>query len=207
MAIAKLSRLNAVNRMLLAASEQPVSSLVDDGVNDTNAAETILDEATLAIQLESPNCSTTIETRNPTEDGYILLPDTVVSADTVDEDFGNDVTIRGRSGNVRLFSITNNSYVFDDPVKLRLVTALDFEELPVDLQFWVVDHATRRYQMIVQGDQAIDVVLAEAERVSRIRSRAEDIRQRDRSILNTPGAYAATRRGWGVWRTRVDTRL
>jgi hypothetical protein len=200
MAIAKLTRLLAVNRMLRAAGEQPVSSLVEDGVNDTSVAEQILDETTLALQLETPNCATVVETRNPTVDGFILLPDTTVSCDTVDEDFEMEVSVRGASGNVRLFNNDDNSFVFEDPVKVKITTALDFDELPVHIQFWIVDHAARVYQMFVQGDPAVDDILKEQARFSRIVSRAEDIRQRDKSIIRTPGGIAVSKRGWGLWR-------
>lgn len=177
-----LSRLAAVNRILRSASEAPVSSLTADGVNDVSVAEAVLDETNLWVQLEGLQCNTTVELRNPTTDGFILLPPDTLRADAVEENADMNVCIRGAGLQTRLFDIDNRTFVFSDPVKIEITIGLPFTDLPTPQQFHVCDAAARIYQMQTRGDADMDRIMAEIAAASRTFARAENIRTADVNI-------------------------
>lgn len=193
----KMTKLQAVNRMLRSANEYPVVSLTDDGVNDTNIAEDVLDETNFMVQIEGQNCNTTEEERHPTTEGYILLPDGTLHVEAMDEDRGINVTVRGARGDMKLYNVDDNTFVFEDSIKLKMVIGLDFEELPTPMQYWVTDMAARLYQATTVGDFGMDRLLQEIAASSRALARSQDMRERHRSILEGTNARAAVNRNTG----------
>lgn len=190
----RLSRLQAVNRIIRAAGEQPVNSLTDDGINDTLTAETILDECTLKHLIEM-HLETTAFTRTyqPDDNGYILLPQNTLSVDAVDPNV--HVVQRGTTS-IKLWDIDNDTYVFEEDVEIRVVFGMKFDELPAASQFAIADAAAVEYQMLMQGDALVNQHLSSVALRSNILARQEDSTQKDRSLFSNmrTNAYWAVRR-------------
>ena len=129
-----LSKLDAINRMLRASGEYPVSTLAVTGSNDVSMAIQTLDEITMQCQLTGLNCNTVIETLSPDSNGKIYIPDTVLAVDTVDVDINRNIVQRGRNPTY-LFDVDENTDVFTTTVKLKITYALPFEDLPTAEQF------------------------------------------------------------------------
>jgi hypothetical protein len=55
------TRLGAINRMLQAAGEQPVNTLVSDGTNDVSLAESVLDDSIKEILSQGLNFNTEVK--------------------------------------------------------------------------------------------------------------------------------------------------
>jgi hypothetical protein len=187
-----LSKLDAVNRILRASGEYPVSTLSVTGSNDVTLAIQTLDEVTLQCQMTGLNCNTVEKELLPDIDGRILIPDDTLAIDTVGTDYGRNIVQRGRTPTY-LFDVDNNTDIFTigTPLNVRITVSLSFESLPTAEQFEVTDQAARMYQMATVGEMAQDKLLQEIAFMSRAKSRAADMRSRDVSAFtsNTKSAW------------------
>lgn len=185
-----LTKLDAVNRILRAAGEYPVSTLAVTGSNDVTLAIQTLDEVALQCQVQGLNCNTVVRTILPDNTGKIYIPDTTLHVDTVGTDEDRNVVQRGRNPTY-LFDVDNNTDVFEIGVELniRIVAALPFEELPTAEQFEVADQAARMYQMATVGELAQDKILQEIAFMSRAKGRAQNMRSLDASFFNMKSVW------------------
>lgn len=181
-----LSKLDAVNRILRASGEYPVSTISVTGSNDVTLAVQTLDEVAIQVQMTGLNCNTVTKDYLPDINGKIYIPDDTLAIDTVGTDYGRNIVQRGRTPTY-LFDVDNNTDVFTigTPVHVRITTSLEFESLPTAEQFEVVDMAARMYQMATVGEASQDKLLQEIAFMSRARSRAADIRSRDVSAFTS----------------------
>lgn len=181
-----LSKLDAVNRILRASGEYPVSTLAVTGSNDVTLAIQTLDEVALQCQMTGLNCNTVEKEYLPDIDGHIYIPDDTLAIDTVGTDYGRNVVQRGRTPTY-LFDVDNNTDIFTvgTPLNVRITVSLSFESLPTAEQFEVVDQAARMYQMATVGEMAQDKLLQEIAFMSRAKSRAADMRSRDVSAFTS----------------------
>jgi hypothetical protein len=181
-----LSKLDAVNRILRASGEYPVSTLAVTGSNDVTLAIQTLDEVALQCQMTGLNCNTVEKEYLPDIDGHIFIPDDTLAIDTVGTDYGRNVVQRGRTPTY-LFDVDNNTDIFTvgTPLNVRITVSLSFESLPTAEQFEVVDQAARMYQMATVGEMAQDKLLQEIAFMSRAKSRAADMRSRDVSAFTS----------------------
>jgi len=190
--MATFTRLQAVNRMLRAASEPPVQSLTSTPTNESLLAEDILDEVNEKEQMIGLYVNTFIEEfvpiiiAGPTL-GFIILPDTTLAATSwYDDGRGEDVRdsralrieIRSVGGANQVFDLNTRSFVHDDPITIKYSLLLPFEEIPTAQQFRVMDIAARMYEMVVQGDPNMQQFLALEANHSRALGRAADWRSR-----------------------------
>lgn len=187
-----LSKLDAVNRILRASGEYPVSTLAVTGSNDVVIAVQTLDEVAIQCQMIGLNCNTIEQEYLPDVNGRIYIPDNTLAVDTVSTDYGRNIVQRGRAPTY-LYDVDNNTDVFvvGTPLRVRITVALPFEELPTAEQFEITDTAARMYQMATVGEMSQDKLLQEIAFVSRARSRAADMRSRDVSAFtsNTKSAW------------------
>jgi hypothetical protein len=194
-----LSKLDAVNRILRASGEYPVSTLSVTGSNDVTLAVQTLDELTLYCQMQGLNCNTVVKTVLPDANGIIYIPDTTLSVDVFGNDMNRNIVQRGRNPTY-LFNIDDNTDVFEIGVEvnIKIVAALIFEDLPTADQFDITDQAARMYQMATVGEKDQDRILQEISFNSRARSRAADMRSRDinafTSNTKSEWAYIGARR-------------
>lgn len=181
-----LSKLDAVNRILRASGEYPVSTLAVTGSNDVTLAIQTLDEVAIQVQMTGLNCNTVTKDYLPDINGRIYIPDDTLAVDTIGNDYGRNLVQRGRTPTY-LFDVDNNTDVFTigTPVHVKITTSLEFESLPTAEQFEVVDMAARMYQMATVGETSQDKLLQEIAFMSRARSRAADIRSRDVSAFTS----------------------
>lgn len=199
-----LSKLDAVNRMLVAAGEFPVSSLTVSGSNDVTIAEQLLDESTTMIQMAGTNTNTIFKTLTPDTEGKIYVDNDVIHVDTVSESMSRNVAVQGRNPTYLIDLDNEGTDVFDadTELKVKIVKNLSFENLETADQFYAVDHAARRYQMLTVGDRVTDGILYEQSLQSRYMSRAKDIRARDVNFMENTKTYwsqVGGRRRIGPW--------
>jgi hypothetical protein len=198
-----LSKLDAVNRILRAAGEYPVSTLSVTGSNDVTMAIQTLDETCLHAQLAGLNNNTVVKMVLPDSSGRVLLPDNIISIDTTGTDLPRNLVTRGRSPTY-LFDVDNDTDIFEvgKEIKVRIVYSLDFEELSTPEQFQVVDYAARLYQMATVGEVTQDKLLAEVAMMSRAAGRAANIRSMDASFITnkkSPWPWIGARRTIGPY--------
>lgn len=177
-------KLTAVNRVLRAAGENPVSTLATTA-GDALLAEAILDEVNYEVQCVGLTVNTEEQELEPDVDSHIQFQDTVLHVQVLDED--DLIIMRGRTPQY-LYNSSQNTDEFEDNIRARITYGLEFEELPFPIQLWITDEAARRYQHVAVGDAQSDQLLREVWMQSRARGRASDIRSRAASIF---GAWAS----------------
>ena len=177
-----LSKLQAVNRMLRAASELPVNSLDTSGVSDTDVAISILEERSISLQIEGKYWNTETQTLLPDLDGKIALASNVLNVIPVNEWANRNITMRAGFA----YDIDENSNVFSDDtdgIDFQVVYNLPFADIPTYAQFLIADSAAREYQARVVGDANVDQNLQVFEIQSLIRSKREEAKARRASWI------------------------
>ncbi|MBD9542216.1 hypothetical protein IB276_22485 [Ensifer sp. ENS04] len=157
---ARLDRLSCVNVILQAAGEDDVSTLGDGATVSALEAANALAAHSNALQSEGWSfCSEESLKLEPTSDGSIYLPENLMSlAPTPRSGF---TEIQDRGG--RLYDRAKSTFKFDNPVYVRAVLALPFDELPQQAAWLVTLNAAVAYiSGNTPGDASLRVLSNEA---------------------------------------------
>lgn len=145
-----ISRLDAVNTMLMSMGEPSINSLEGAAV-DANMANDLITEVSTAVQNKGWHWNTEVHKLSPSNTGEINLPANTARVDAIRESRGTDVVQRG----LRLFDRENNSYVFATALTLELIVILDFAELPLSAKRYIVTRAARLLQERLLGSDTL----------------------------------------------------
>jgi hypothetical protein len=196
----KLNRLMAVNMIIRTAGEAPVNSL-NAATNDTLVAQQVLDEHTLRWLTANHLTTTTYtDTWVPDDQGFITLPAGSLFVDPTDAQL--EYTHRG-SNPVRLWNVTDNTYVFTESVELKVVVGESFDNLPVASQLAIVDSSRIEYQMLMQGNADVNVMLVREAMTTKAQARNKDLQEKGRTLFDNPNSNS---RRWGLLRTLIGQR-
>jgi hypothetical protein len=136
------TELAAVNLMLGAIAESPVSTLEDSGLADVATARAILSETSREVQARGWDFNSETNYPLPRDgDNYIPVPANVLRVDTTKEYREYDVVQRG----FRLYDRKNHSYAFDKTLKVDIMFLLPFEELPEAARYYIAIRAARKF--------------------------------------------------------------
>lgn len=221
-----ITKLQAVNQMLLAAGENLVADLVNDSGVDTGIALTILDQTSLDYQMRgmANNKYTREFTADPIT-GEIRLPrsdadeEGIISVELVSTHYNSKGEIlRGRlsmlGAQPLLWNITDDSarWPVNGKYNLELTMKLPWENLDTPVQRAIMTTGMRHYQAITQGDEATDQFLAYQEQLFGAKGRAADINDKKKNIFSSgdPSLRAAVTRNpylndpsrFRFWRTK-----
>lgn len=220
-----ITRLQAVNQMLLASGENLVADLEGSSGVDTGIAETILDQASLDFQLRGLISNKFVRKFTPdATTKYINLPTPdldegkIISAELISYHVNeNGSVIRSRvydASPPRLFNITDDTDRWDDKYDyyVEITKQIPWDQLDTASQRAILSTATRHYQIVTQGDEASDAFLSFQEQLHNLRGRAANIYSRRKNILLGADPYLrnATQRimyindpnRFRYWRTR-----
>ena len=146
------TELEAINTMLSTIGESPVNAVEDTGNVDVVIARQILQTVSREVQARGWHFNTEKNyTITPDSEGYLVLPKTVLKADTVYPDSSKDVVVRGS----KLYDRENHTYVFTDAVKVEMTVLLTFDELPEVARNYVTIRASRIFQERVVGSDTL----------------------------------------------------
>lgn len=196
-----MTRLDAVNQILLAAGEAIVADLSNQSGVDTTMAEYLLDQYTDDWQLRglaNNEYITRLDVDPNTK--RIYLPQTTLSMDFltyVTNADGYGIVVSIKSGAVPyVWNVTDQTDIWTDyedtEMKAKLTVRVTWEDMDTPLQRAVAASAARRYQMLVQGDGEMDNYLAADEQIYGAIGKARDIESRGRTIYD--GASPVQRR-------------
>lgn len=162
MSVQMTTELNAVNTMLSAIGEPPVTTLDGQTNADAAIAENILLEINREVQTMGWHFNTQHDVEfEPDTEKQIVLPTNVVrididprtrnaDANTVQSTYDNrDITQRG----TRLFNRSKNTFTFEKKVKVTVIYLLPFTELPEAVRRYVTIKAARVFQDRMVGSQ------------------------------------------------------
>ena len=175
------SELEAVNVMLSAIGEAPVSSLDDPSLVDSALAQSILKETSVEIQTRGLHCNTEINfPLMPTVDGEIQVPSNCARIDTTDVSKDIDVTQRGN----KLYDRGERSFTsFTDKIFVDMVLLFDFEDLPQHVKRYITVKATRRFQARLVGSDTLAGFTATDEQEALIEFERSEAMNEDSNIL------------------------
>lgn len=171
------TRLDAVNRMLMASGEQPVNTLLSDGTNDVSLAEAILDDSIIEILSRGWSFNTEVQKFYRDSNNKITLSENILHFTPWGEYQDYRLVQRGDY----LYDPVNNRDTFpdDEYVELKVIYKLEYDEIPTEIQFYIADHAARNYQMKTQRSREMDAYLAEQLLLSQAKAIAADARNRN----------------------------
>ena len=199
--MAGLSELEAINLMLVAAGEQPVTALVGEGLGtDTTTARFLLGVVTKEVQ-ERGLDENVYETIIPINiaDNTVTLPSNTIDVYIRDQLDHTDAAgeLRGTVNAIvrdgKLFNASAQTFDFSEysaevasrgGFRVCLKVYLDFENLNSTTKRAITEEASRRYQLSTQGDQQLDSMMSQRAMLSRANSRANDFNNKGRNLFD-----------------------
>jgi hypothetical protein len=176
MATSNMSRLDAVNQILSATGDEPVSSLTEESGSDSVAAELRLDEETRNVQIEGWYFNTVKRTFVPNASGNILIPGTILQ---VDAPWDTRYTVR--SG--LLFDLINNTSAFSSSVTIGVIEQLSWDDIPPPAKAYIVAIASKKYADRQLTDPQLSAILREDAMYALIALKRAHLRAGNYSVL------------------------
>lgn len=158
-----LSKLQAVNIVLDAIGETPVSSL-NSGLPDAEAAEAKVDEVSTTVQAKGWHQNTELGLKlTPDSNSNIIVPATYLRVDTVQSSAATNVTVRKNGTSNMLYDVKNQKFTFTKEMYVDVIMELDYEDLSVELSNYIAYKAARRFQEAQMQSVALDNFTMRAE--------------------------------------------
>ena len=185
-----MTELEAVNIMLGAIGESPVSSLDDPSLVDVALAKSILDETNVALQTAGTHFN--LEKNYPLTadtDGNINVPANCTKIDAVGESVDKDLVLRG----TKLYDRDERTFTFAIPttIYVDMVLLLPFEEIPQYARRYICVKAARRFQARVVGSDTLFGFTQRDEEEALITYEQAEADTEDNNILND--SYSVSR--------------
>ena len=149
--MAGTTKLDAVNTMLSAIGEAPVSSL-SSGLIEAEIAETILNTVDREVQSMGWHFNTELN-KSFAQDtsGQVILPADILKADATLVANGPDLVQRG----LKMYDRKNHTFNIGKNVGLDVVVQLEFADVPEVAKRYMVLRATRIFQDRVVGSATL----------------------------------------------------
>ena len=150
MAIAPMTKLEAVNICLSSMGEPIVNSLEGAAIDATMASD-LIDETSRSVQSMGWHWNREKYTLSPDTSGYLNLPVNVLRVDSVDKSVSTDVVQRG----LKLYDVYNSTYVFTTTCAVEMYVQLDFTELPFSAKQFITMRSARLLQQRLLGSETL----------------------------------------------------
>ncbi len=186
-----ISRLDAVNHMLLMAGESLVSDLEGNSGMDTEVAEFVLDQFVQDFQLRGIANNSFLRKENLTEDGRIRLPANTLSAELTSYHTNDDgwkiVGLAKGDPDKYLFNVTEQTYEWDKnkDYYIEIIHSITWNDMDTPVQRGILSAAARQYQMVTQGDGDADIYLQGLEELYVTGAKASILDDKRRNIFNS----------------------
>ena len=184
--MAGTSKLDAVNTMLSAIGEAPVSSL-SSGLIEAEIAETILDTVDREVQSMGWHFNTDLNrsfAQTPT--GEIVLPADILRADSTLKANAPNLVQRG----LKMYDRTNHTFNVGTDAALDVVVQLVFEDVPEVAKRYIVLRATRIFQDRVVGSDTLHSFHQEDENRAFVELRDFDKAADDHNIFDNYDTFS-----------------
>jgi hypothetical protein len=177
------TKLDAVNSLLTAVGEYPISNLVDD-VAEAQIAIQVLDEVSREVQSRGWSWNTRRKAKlTPDTNNNILVPSNVTRLDPMTETGWVDRTKRYTIRDGKLYDMINFTATFEAAVYADMVYLWDFEDLPEEARRFITLDAQQRYMnRVVGADADMAQVQSQATRAWVALEQDEDLNA-DRNVL------------------------
>lgn len=185
--ITPTTEIEAVNTLLRAIGESPVSSLSGEvGVDVVTAKATLL-EVLKAVQAEGWLFNTEDDYPLPCDRaGHIHVPRNALSLDINHRRFAHiDPVQRGS----KLYDRKNHTYVFTQALAATIIFGLPFDEMPETARTYITYRAARKFQDTSLGAQELHAYNEREELAARIRMVDEQAADRDLNFLRDDPSF------------------
>lgn len=180
-----LTALEAVNVILGAIGESPVSALEATEVVDASLALQTLTNTSREVQAQGWHFNTEDKlVINPDVNKRIVLPANTLRADTSGDSSSLDLTARG----LRVYNRSDHTYTITEPVTFDLVVMLPFEELPSSAKWYITVKSARRFQDKYMGDPSLHQFHIDDERRAEVIMDEEELMNGDPNMLTSSPA-------------------
>jgi len=177
------TKLDAVNSLLTAVGEYPVSNLVDD-IAEAQIAVQVIDEVSRELQSRGWSWNTRRKAKlTPDTNNNIFVPTNVTRVDATDVNGWNDRNQRFTIRNSKLFNMFDFTATFETEVYADLVYLWDFDGLPEEARRFITLDAQHRYMnRVVGADADMAQVQAQASRAY-VALKQDEGKNADRNVL------------------------
>lgn len=184
------TRLRAVNVLLGAIGESPVSSIETSQAVDVANAEATLTEIDNAVQSEGWSFNREENrTLSRDDDSEIPLPANTLSAAQFRWSASGGEAMVSQRGR-RLYDRKAGSYAFTADVDADLIVKLDWEDLPEYARRYITIRAARQFQMRHQGSLNVDRITAQEELQAKVTlEQREDEAAHNNRLSDNPETY------------------
>ena len=188
-----ISKLDAVNHMLLMAGESLVSDLEENSGLDTETAQFCLDQFIRDFQMRGLANNQYIKKTTLTTKGQITLPtspyDTLSAELASDHSSVENFRITGISKGVvdkYLWNVTDQTDQWDKDIEYTIVITqeIPWEDMDTPVQRGILSSSARQYQMVTQGDGDADMYLTGLESLYVAKAKGADLDDRRRTIFS-----------------------
>lgn len=182
MAYTLTTQLEAVNAILAALGEAPVTSIVTPSSLPLVAqiSLTVLDETCKEVQTEGWDFNSEYDVELVPAGGVITVPTDAIQIDPVDASV-NYV----QRGDTLFDKDTNSSTSFDKTIKFNLIRLLDWDKTPETFRRYVTIRAGRITQGKVLGSRELEAQMLRDEGQARARLEESDYQGSDRTIFQS----------------------
>lgn len=178
MALSPTTKLEAVNIMLGTVGQAPVSSLTSAPLTDVAVAQSVLDEVTKAVQVRGWYFNTDTDyPLSPDVNGWIQVPSDALRVDPSDRT--KRIVVRRN----KLWDKDNLTDVFAEAVKVDIVWALDFEDLPEPARRLVTIRAARIFQERLLGSTTLSTFTEQDEQLAMAELLRDELEAADTNML------------------------
>lgn len=181
-----MTKLEAVNELLEAIKEWPVSTLDTGGTSTAAIAESTLDRELKRVLSYGWHENTDLTELTPDGSNEITLPSGTLSIRTTNGDYNKDLAIVDS----KLYDRVNETSEFTETITLAVVVSKDLADLSVELSELVVKTAAVIFQRRLVGGKEQDAYLRQELAQASMRARRRDARSRKLNALSTRDAQA-----------------
>jgi len=192
-----ISKLDAVNHMLLMAGESLVSDIDENSGLDTETAQFCLEQFIRDFQMRGIANNRWIKKITLDAEGQITLPtfpyDTL-SAELISNHTNNEgyniIGIAKGTTDKYLWNVTDQTdqWNADTEYRIEIIQAVNWEDMDTPVQRGILAAGARQYQMVTQGDADADTYLAGLEGLYMAKGKGADYDDRRRTIFSASSA-------------------
>jgi len=184
--MAPTTKLEAINTMLSAIGEAPVTQL-NSGLVEADIAETILESVNREVQGHGFHFNRELNVVfNPDVNNNIVLPANILRADTTQNTSNPDLIQRG----LKMYNRVTSTYNITQAVNLDLVVLLNFEDIPEVAKRYITIRAARIFLDRVVGSATLHGFNQEDETRALLELRDMEAEGQDFSIFNNYDTYS-----------------
>ncbi len=179
---ALMSELDAINSMLGAIGEAPISTLSGTLPVDVAIAQAILTKTRRQVQSKGWHFNTEKDVQSSLDgSSNVILPTNALEVELTYPDAALDVVQRG----TKLYDRRNHTYVFATAPKLNITYLLEWAELPEQARAYIALRSARVFQAQTVGAQELDGYTARDEAMALADLEAADANSANYNILRS----------------------